>query len=401
MNTLNLITRNTLRGAAVLAAGAGLVAALPLLAQSGAQSGGAFDRPLGGSTGAQAPAGQGTSDTTMVISSSEDGKSYTLKIHNNEISAQVDGQPVPPDRIDRKGDVVIIKDADGKTIKSFDVGIRPSRANTRTRVASPEMTWIVTPEAHGNTLALAAPSAEPPEPPPVMVGITMSDPTGPLAEHLGLTEGEAFVIDRVVDDLPAARAGVETLDIVTAIDGSRPATQDRLREVLKSKKAGDSMELTIIRKGKERKVTIELAAYDRSKLAPPGAGALSVTPLPEGAGRGEWMRSWSGGSGDELRKQLELALKSVNDSDKAAAEKALKQAMEMVEQAHTRQAERTKAITDALGDRKSIVLGDDRGQFFAMPGDREVNRRLERLGDQLEKLNHRLEEIEKRLSDKK
>lgn len=408
MNTPIRSVRFSLCRAALLAAGAGLLVAAPALAQSAA--GGSFDRPL--SAAAAQPATPRTSgDTTIVISSSENGKSYSVKVHNNEVSAEIDGQPVPADRIDRKGDVIIIKDKDGKAEKTFDVGVRSARTRSTTNVV-PLRNFSVqtTPDPVQGGAAWSATTAEPPNPPPVMVGITMSNPDGALAEHLGLKEDEVFVIDRVVDDLPAAKAGLEPLDVVIAIDGQRPASQDKFRETLRSKKAGDTLELTVVRKGAEKKVKIELAAYDRAKLAPAGLGQLMITPSPDavgGAAHNDWLRAMGGGSNDEVRKHLEEALNSIRQSDKIKgdearqqAEKALKQAIESLSQSRARSAERYRALSDAMG-KDTIVLGDQPGQVFAMPGDRDVTRRLERLSDQLEKLNHRLDEIEHRLSEKK
>ena len=77
------------------------------------------------------------------------------------------------------------------------------------------------------------------------------------------------------------------------------------------------------------------------------------------------------------------------------------QALESLSQSRARAADRYRAFADANGNHEAIVLGDPSGQYFAMPGDRDMTKRLERLGDQLEKLNHRLEELEKHLSDKK
>ncbi len=408
MNTSIRSARFSLRRAAMLAAAAGLLAAAPALAQSAA--GGSFDRPLAAVAQPATPRASG--DTTIVISSSENGKSYSVKVHNNEVSAEIDGQPVPADRIDRKGDVIIIKDKDGKAEKTFDVGVRSARTRSTTNVV-PLRNFSVqtTPDPVQGGAAWSATAAEPPNPPPVMVGVTMSDPDGALAEHLGLKEDEVFVIDRVVDDLPAAKAGLEPLDVVIAIDGQKPASQDKFRETLRSKKAGDTLELTIVRKGAEKKIKIELAAYDRAKLAPAGVGQFMITPSPDATGaatHNDWLRAMgSGGNNDEARRLLEEALKSVQQSDKIKgdearqqAEKALKQAIESLSQSRARSAERYRALSDAMG-KDTIVLGDQPGQVFAMPGDRDVTRRLERLSDQLEKLNHRLDEIEHRLSEKK
>jgi len=385
------------RRAASVAAAAGLLATIPALAQS-SSAGGSFDRPL--AVAAQPATPRSTGDTTMVITSSENGKTYSVKVHNNEVSAEVDGKAVPADRIDRKGDVVIIKDKDGNAEKTFDVGVRSSRSRGMAGGNTPLRNFTFQPAPEPGATGSAGSNwvvttGEPPNPPPVMVGITMSDPDSSLAEHLGVNEDEVFIIDRVVEGLPAAKAGLEPHDVVTEIDGTKPASQERFRETLRSKKAGDSLALTVLRKGQEKKLKIELAAYDRSKLAPMGVEMLTVPSDPDApGGDGRWLRALGGaGMNDDVRARIEEALKAVQHTDKAmaeehrrVAEQALTKAMESLAQSRALAADRSRAMNE---------------QFFAVPGDRDVTRRLERLGDQLEKLNHRLEEIERRLSEKK
>src|SRR5690349_21133857 len=61
---------------------------------------GSFDQPIGGrATGGGASAGGGDQTVHVTMSSSDDSGTYTVTINNGEVSAQVNGKAVPPDRI--------------------------------------------------------------------------------------------------------------------------------------------------------------------------------------------------------------------------------------------------------------------------------------------------------------
>lgn len=374
------------RASGALAAVAGVLAAMPVLAQSGT-----FEQPL--HPAARQPQARSSGDTTMVITSTENGRTYSVKVHNNEISADVDGTPVPPDRIERKGDVLIIKGADGKTEKTFDIGIRPQRMRV---LAAPQGGLAIAPEAQAgkNNPWSVAVAPEPPSPPPVMVGITMSNPDSGLAAHLGLDEDAVFIIDRVVPDLPAAKAGLRPNDIVTAIDGQTPASQEKFREALRSRKAGQTLELTILRKGLEQKVQLELVAYDRAKLAVAAPEAAAARAWPDAPGDPSMLLRSLGYpvNNDQIRAHLEEALKSLQGAGKSAdanraAEDALRRAIESLSESSAAAAGRAQVLDGQL-----LTLGVDRA---------DVGRKLERLNEQLEKLNQRLDEIERQLGQKK
>ncbi len=387
------------RRASILGACAGLVVVGAALAQSAPEArkrGGAFDKPLGVVAAPQG--GGGVSESTFIGTSEDDGTTYTVRVHNNEVSAEVDGKPVPPERLERKGDTVIIKGEDGKVLKKFDVAMKGG--------ATHAFSWA--PGANAGTWTLSPRSVvtqtEPANPPPVMVGVTMSGVDSDLAEHLGLDEDTAFVIDHVVPDLPAAKAGVKSKDVVVAINGDRPATQEKLRETLRSKKAGDTLELTLLRKGKEQKVRLELVAYDQSKLTPQASGgdAFGAPMTPSAPGTFYWGAAGS----DEARKAIEEALKTLQSQDagkadksRRVAEEALKKAMDSLKQSHDQMSEWKKAMGD---QHDTLMYNFTPGQGFsaAGPADREMAKRLEKLSAQLDRLDKRLDDMERRLNDK-
>lgn len=377
---------------------------------------GSLDQPLGVSV---RHGGQSGTNTTRIImkSTEDDGSSYSVTINNDEITAEVNGQPVPADRIDRKGKTVIIKDEDGNTVHTFDLGVAGSH-DGRMRLRSGDAQgdafgngeWTLTPNWKG-----AAAFSGAFEPPPVMLGITMTELDPSLVEELGVEADEVFVIDRVIEGLPAEQAGLKTSDVVIKINGKKPASQDRFRETLKDKKPGDTIELTIVRKGKEQNVSVKLAAFDQEKLSMFGAQGMGGADAPS---RMPMNFNWSGDQGvtAEARKRIEEALRSLKenpdlkpDKMRQRAQDALEQALKSLEETKDGLAQRFyqfRSPRGGGGGQADVLLGDRPGQFFRVPPqpqqgqegqDRDVARRIERIGDMLERLDKRLDEIEKRL----
>ena len=100
-------------------------------------------------------------------------------------------------------------------------------------------------------------------------------------------------ITAVVDDGPAAKAGLMADDLITAIDGKAVAGYDDLLDLMTTKKPGDAVAFTVVRakkKGKETltiemKLTARPAAEPKAKGGPqslsPGGIVMSITGLDD------------------------------------------------------------------------------------------------------------------------
>lgn len=413
---------------------------------------GSYAQPLG-KVGSKSQAGIGggqQASSTVRMYETNDDETFSLTINNGTISAEHNGKPVPPDQIERKDNSVIIKDKDGKTIKTFDVGVihegmrrglgssgggvsglQGLRFNTNgldptvldALRSHGALMWNDADENGTDVLGLAGVGEE--EPPPVMVGVTMSDVDSSVLEHLSLEEGAAFSIDRVVEGLPAEKAGLKPHDVVTAIDGQTPATQAKFREILRGKKAGEHLELKIIRQGKPEKVTLDLIAYDASKLGATMGRVMGVPRAVTGTGGNGSMLfeigpdgSRAGGWSSEARKKIEEALAEIKnnpdlqpDKIKAESQRALEEALKALTETRDVFRNRWQSYRDGgagnplgSGGRADVFVAPNEAQPFIRMrpqggvdgGDQSV-KRLERLNDQLDRLNKRLDELEQRL----
>ena len=67
----------------------------------------------------------------------------------------------------------------------------------------------------------------------------------------------------VVKDSPAAKAGLKDKDIVTAVNGVKVGAAGTLADLIGEYKPGDTVQLTVIRDGKEIAVNVTLEGYSK------------------------------------------------------------------------------------------------------------------------------------------
>lgn len=210
-----------------------------------------FDRPLGGKI-TLAPAQSALMSETR-IRSIEGDQTYEIHIQGDVVTASINGKTLTDDRVRRGPDKVEILDANGKVLKSFDVVVSPKM--------SARSTW-------GRSIRVPQPPVAMAQltPPPVMIGITMTEVPESLAEHLGIDAEKSVMIDRAIEGLPAAKAGLLAKDIVVSFDGKEGLNEEGIRDILRTKAPGDKVEVVVLRKGERKTVTLELAKFDGAKV---------------------------------------------------------------------------------------------------------------------------------------
>ena len=106
------------------------------------------------------------------------------------------------------------------------------------------------------------------------LGLSTARIPGMVAEHLGLAEGNGVIVRTVCPNSPADSAGFAVNDIILSIGGEPVADSDAFSESIRARKAGDKLELEIIRKGKPDKVEVILAERPAELNAHLGADPL-------------------------------------------------------------------------------------------------------------------------------
>lgn len=355
---------------------------------------GEFGKPLGGDED------QVAGSSVMTISRSNDGQTYTVTIKDGKVSAEVNGKPVPEDRIERRRDAIIIKDENGKEVTRFDVG-RTGRGGRVLRLDNtPLMRDLFVPDVRGQRInpeqMLGLTQVQPTNPPPVMLGVTMSDADEAVLEHLNYESG--VMVDRVLEGLPAAKAGVEVGDIIVEFNGQKPVEQETIRTKLREAKPGDEVTLKVIRKGKAQDVKIKLDAYDAEKLGHVwNQGDANAQQWWGQQGRGD-------GAADQLRESLKMleGIKGMSPEQTKQLHDAMNDAIKRLENGNAfgwRIGPRGNGNLQ-LDPNAPIVIGRNQDQIFEVPGSSDLSRKIDKLNATIDKLTDRIEQLEKQLKEK-
>lgn len=162
----------------------------------------------------------------------------------------MDGQPVDPSRVARKGNHVAVVDAKGTVIERLDLP-----AN-----------W--TPE-HGKqpTGAYRAVDGHELVPPKTMLGGRLEAVPNSLlahlhAEHTDASGTKCAYVANVITGLPMAKAGMKAHDIIVAVNGSPDASPEAIRAVVKAAAPGDVIRFRVLRAGELRDLSVALAEWD-------------------------------------------------------------------------------------------------------------------------------------------
>lgn len=129
------------------------------------------------------------------------------------------------------------------------------------------------------------------------LGVQTSPVTRTLAAQLGLPADLGLVVNEVVEDSPAAGV-LQQHDILTKFEDQLLVDQHQLGVLIRRKKEGDEVAMTIVRGGKESVVKVKLGQREV-----PVAGMFNLEiPGPEGAGAFKWF----GHNAEELARMREL-----------------------------------------------------------------------------------------------
>ncbi len=217
-------------------------------------------------------------ETHMTMIQKTNDHEYKVEIKNDNVKAWVDGERVPKKRLKVTDEEIRILDEDGNTLAEFTRMIRMHGKG----LGGDDDAWVMLQGLHDdddgpifwdgddedgdqNTLRMFMGKRDF-DHPPVMLGITMGHVDEDLAEDLDLDDEEGIVINSVLDGLPADEAGLREGDVIIEIEGESPVDSELLLEYLNDMEPGDDLEVTILRRGKERVVDIELAEYDPEAL---------------------------------------------------------------------------------------------------------------------------------------
>jgi serine protease Do len=131
------------------------------------------------------------------------------------------------------------------------------------------------------------------------MGVEVQPVTPEIAEGLGMKKAGGALVDEPQPGSPADKAGIKAGDVITELNGEPIKDARALAQKIAGDKPGGSVQLTIVREGKSKKLELTLAEMPRQKQAKasppqqpqersvePNLG-LSLAPANEVAGAGD------------------------------------------------------------------------------------------------------------------
>jgi serine protease Do len=110
------------------------------------------------------------------------------------------------------------------------------------------------------------------------LGVQVQPVTQAIADSLGLKKTEGAIVDNAQEGSPAARAGIQAGDIITAVNGTPIKDARDLARTIGTLSPNTPVKLDIIRQGEARALTVTLAQMPNERQASTGP----ETPTPHG-----------------------------------------------------------------------------------------------------------------------
>ena len=198
------------------------------------------------------------------------------------------------------------------------------------------------------------------------LGVQVQGVTSDLAESLGLSDVGGALIGAVTSGSAADRAGLERGDVIKAFNGQAVRDTNTLRNRVSEAEPGSTVDVTIIRDGDEKKISVKLDEAAGDKVAAGGAEpgradqtalGISVAPLtPELASRYRLPRGTRG-----------LVVENVDPDGRAAS--AGIQAGDVIEEVNRQPVDSVDDLRSAMRrttDRPALLLVNREGNQLFM-----------------------------------
>jgi len=130
------------------------------------------------------------------------------------------------------------------------------------------------------------------------LGVQVQPVTSGIAESLGMKNATGALVDDAKPDTPAAKAGIQAGDIITAVNGNAIKDSRTLAREISGMAPGSAVKLDILRKGESKNINVTLAtmpgqpekqakANDNGETSGTPHLGVAVAPASEVAGAGE------------------------------------------------------------------------------------------------------------------
>ncbi|MEM9372658.1 MAG: PDZ domain-containing protein [Planctomycetota bacterium] len=201
------------------------------------------------------------SEQQTIVMTTGDEKWYKVTIKDGRVTeAWENGEAVDLVRVKKDVDAIHFLDEDGQVYETIRMGVPTPPVVTGLPLPPSPANFFATVDDEPGTMTIDITV------PKVMLGINLSEPGQALRAQLGIGDLPAILVDGVIDDLPASKAGIEQYDIIVSLDGSDGSSSKSLSDLLNKKSPGDELKMFVLRGGKKIGLVAELAAFDAKAL---------------------------------------------------------------------------------------------------------------------------------------
>jgi len=132
------------------------------------------------------------------------------------------------------------------------------------------------------------------------LGVNTLSLTPEFRKSLGLPDNaQGALVSQVMEGSAAAKAGIETSDVITSVRGAPIKSNAELRNTIGMLKVGDSVEIGLLREGKPKTVTAVLkepAQMSDAQSVHPALEGAELVEVPEDSAGGVRIRAVAPGS---------------------------------------------------------------------------------------------------------
>ena len=98
------------------------------------------------------------------------------------------------------------------------------------------------------------------------LGVMLQDLTPSMAKALQMGDKSGVMINEVVDDSPAEKAGLEDGDGILEFDGKTISDNEDLVKAVRGASPGDKVEIVVLRNGKNKSLDVEIGKHEKKNV---------------------------------------------------------------------------------------------------------------------------------------
>ena len=103
------------------------------------------------------------------------------------------------------------------------------------------------------------------------IGVNLESINSQLGEYFGVNDGKGALVTEVLEDSPAAKAGLKAGDVIVVINGKDISDPSDIQDAVREAKKGEKLEISFLRNKNKMDLAVEVAARPDNMYSTPGS----------------------------------------------------------------------------------------------------------------------------------